>query len=290
MRRAERRTVVVRAALLLVTGAASLSTPARAANGPCFDSYVAAQRLRKEGKLVEARDQLSTCSQSSCPAFLRNDCTQWIGEVDSSIPTVVFVAKDDHDHDLAAASVYVDDRKIADSIDGRSTSLDPGPHTVRFVFAGQASEQKVVVVAGEKDRRIEAEFTATSRGSPPVGGVLPAPEAATRRGIPVATLVLGSVAAAGLVSFVTFAVAGRVEQGCAPNCTQSEVDTLRRDYLIADVSWISGLVALTTGVAIWVFRPSSPVAAARAAPLGFAWTPVVEPARTGATLGVGGTF
>lgn len=47
----------------------------------------------------------------------------------------------------------------------------------------------------------------------------------------------------GAVSFAVFGLLGRGVQSCAPDCSQGQVNDLRRDYLIADVSWITGLVA-----------------------------------------------
>ena len=66
---------------------------------------------------------------------------------------------------------------------------------------------------------------------------------ATHKKIPVVTWILGGVAVAGVASFTTFAILGKAKEGCAPFCSRSNVDTLRRDYLIADVSLGVGLVA-----------------------------------------------
>jgi hypothetical protein len=108
-------------------------------------------------------------------------------------------------------------------------------------------------------------------------------------GIPTVSLVLGGVAAVGLVSFASFAIAGRVEQDCAPLCQPGQISTLRAEYAVADVSWITGLVALGGAVVFWIAQPS-PLAAdvlpAKTAALRFE----ARPERSGATLLLRGSF
>ena len=69
---------------------------------------------------------------------------------------------------------------------------------------------------------------------------------------------LGGVAAAGAISFAVFGIMGRNVQSCAPNCAQSQVNDLRRDYVIADVSWITGLVAAGFALYFALAAPASP--------------------------------
>jgi hypothetical protein len=110
-----------------------------------------------------------------------------------------------------------------------------------------------------------------------------------RRGIPTVSLALGGVAAVGLVSFLSFAIAGRVEQGCSPLCQPGQISTLRVEYAVADVSWITGLVALGGAVVFWVAQPSAlpaDVLPAKTARLRFE----ARPERSGATLLLRGSF
>jgi hypothetical protein len=284
-----------RAVVVGLAGLAWLSAsprPVFAADAACFDAYEKTQRLRKDGKLILAGEQALRCARDACPALLKSDCTKWSADIARDVPTVVFAAKDDAGQDVAASTVYVDDRKVADAIDGRPFPIDPGPHAVRFEAGDKKTQVNVVVASGEVNRRIEGRLTAAGATS-------------ARRGLPTASLVLGGVAAVGLVSFVSFAIAGRVEQGCAPTCTSSQVGTLRAEYAVADVSWITGLVALGGAVYFWLRQPAAPVVETMPVALRPPGTPAsgldrappvtaleldARAAPGGATFGVRGTF
>lgn len=273
-----------RNAVLGLVGLASLgfSRVAPAADAACFDSYEKAQRLRKDGKLVDAQAQAVICAADGCPAMLRKDCKQWVAEIGKAIPTVTFRPTDEHGQDVVAAVVYVDDRKVADSIDGRPVPLDPGTHRFRFESGDRKAEVTMELAAGESSRAV----TATLEPLPPPA---PPPSASMLHRIPRISLVLGGVAGVGLVSFVSFAVAGRVQQGCSPVCQPGQISAMRAEYAIADVSWITGLAALGGAIAFWVAQPTVPSADApppKAAILRFE----ANPAPGGASFGLGGSF
>ncbi len=80
-----------RASLGLAVGFAVLvfSPPAHADGNACADAYSRAQELRTKRKLIGAREALRICSQTTCPAFIVKDCTTWLDEVQSSLPSVV---------------------------------------------------------------------------------------------------------------------------------------------------------------------------------------------------------
>jgi len=268
-------------------GGLGLSGSAHAADDACFDAYEKTQRLRNNGKLTEARDQALLCARPECPALLKKDCAQWSDEIGRTLATVVFSAKDEKGQELATAAVYVDDRKVADAIDGKPVTLDPGAHKVRFESGNRTSETIIQVGAGESNRRVEATLTPPA---PAVVAAPPAPPPPLVHRIPTPSLILGGVAGVGLVSFISFAVAGRVEQGCSPTCSSHQVSTLRAEYAVADVSWIAGLAALGGGIAYWVMHPAAP-APAESPP---AATGLLRfeamPERGGATFGLAGRF
>ena len=116
---------LVGAAVLVGQAAASA-----AGADTCFDAYEKAQRLRKDGRLRAAQEQLLVCGAKGCPAFVVKDCTDWSRELERMQPTVVFSAGDGRGHDLTDVSVFVDDDKVAAVLDGRGLRLDPGRHLI----------------------------------------------------------------------------------------------------------------------------------------------------------------
>jgi hypothetical protein len=257
-----RRGLVLLALLMLACPAVSRADPP--GKDQCFDAYEQAQRLRKDYKLRAAHGQLLTCAADSCPSFVRQDCSKWLGEVETSTPTIVVLAKHADGSAIDGAKATLDGAPLADSLDGRAVPVDPGPHDLRCEANGVVVQKHIVVAEGQKNQPFYmamdgADAAATSQGSssaPP--GEQAAPVGSRGKRIPTATWVLGGVAAAGAISFAVFGIMGRNVQSCAPNCTQSQVNDLRRDYLIADVSWITGLVAAGFALYFALTAPSSP--------------------------------
>src|SRR5450432_2123164 len=130
--------------------------PARSAEPTkqqCVDANDAAQDLRQSGKLRQARERLALCASASCPAIVREDCAQRLGEVDAAMPTIVFEAKDAAGNALPAVAVTMDGQPFAEKLDGKPLQLDPGEH--RFVFNAQglpSTEKTLVVREGDKAR------------------------------------------------------------------------------------------------------------------------------------------
>jgi hypothetical protein len=52
----------------------------------CVGADTAAQSLRRDGKLAAARVQLMTCGSPSCPALVRDDCTQRLEDLERAVP------------------------------------------------------------------------------------------------------------------------------------------------------------------------------------------------------------
>jgi hypothetical protein len=237
--------VVLGAALLVLAGDAWCADGAAPSRDACFDSYEASQRLRQSVRLLAAREQLLVCTQEACPAFVRHDCTQWLAETDASTPTVVLTARGPDGGPAEAVSSWMDGVPLAKEIDGRAIPVDPGPHAMRYALGGLALDERVVIPEGAKNYELVADFTKVARPvpvPPPPRRETPA-ATASGSGLPTATWVLGGVAVAGLVSFAAFGIAGRVVQGCAPDCTPDQVHSLRADYLVADVSLAAGVAA-----------------------------------------------
>ena len=145
----------------------------------CAAAYEKTQSLRERGKLLDARQQAIACSASTCSVYVVRDCTQWLAEIDASMPTVVFTVENATGPDPSAVRVTVDGQTVAQTLDGKPVLLDPGEHVVRFEMTGvEAVEQKVTIQGGEKNRKLSASF---KKAPPPMTPALPAAVPRPRR-------------------------------------------------------------------------------------------------------------
>src|SRR5262245_12861574 len=94
----------------------------------CVASHLQNQKLRKQGKLSDAKKELLVCVQEGCPPPVRAECEGWLEEVESQMPTIVVSALDAAGKDTVEVSVSIDGRRVSDRLDGRPVPLDPGPH------------------------------------------------------------------------------------------------------------------------------------------------------------------
>jgi hypothetical protein len=81
------------------------------------------------------------------------------------------------------------------------------------------------------------------------------PAPAESKKTPVVVWVLGGVAVVGLAGFVGFGISGRSQQSdlddCKPNCSQGDVDDMKRTYLFADIAL--GVAAVAGGAAAYLY-------------------------------------
>src|SRR5262249_47023830 len=121
--------------LPLLAASMVMVIPARKARASdlevCDASYEAAQTLRDAKKLLTARAQLRLCSRAACPAFMVKECTGWLGELESRIPSIVLVASDADGAPLPNVTVTVDGGS-ARRVDGTAWEVDPGQHSFTF--------------------------------------------------------------------------------------------------------------------------------------------------------------
>jgi hypothetical protein len=237
----------------LVALAASMM-PARASalepGAVCVQAAEKGQDARERGALRTARAHFVTCAADACPKAMRVDCARWLEELDASIPTIVVGARDGSGADLFDVRVKVDGEPVEDVQAGRPIVLDPGPHVVRFERGKPPSvevrEMKVLLRTGERNRSVVA--TMVGREGP-VPAETDAGKASHVSTVPTASWIFGGIGVLALGSFGTFAVLGaqeksRLRNTCSPTCSDSEVSTLRTDYLVADISLGVGIVAL----------------------------------------------
>lgn len=189
-----------------------------------------------------------------CPAPIKRDCLDWLGQVEQTAPTVVFGAKDGA-KDLSDVKVYVDGAAVTDRLDGKPVQMDLGKHTVKFEYQGQTREEDVIIGAGQKNRNVTVTFGATpAQGAVPPGS--PPSSDTGKEGSIVPALVVGGIGVVALGSFAIFGLGGKsdvsdLEKTCKPRCAESDVDKARTKLIIADISLGVGVVAL--GVATYLF-------------------------------------
>lgn len=225
----------------------------------CASAADQAQQLRDEGKYRRAREQLIVCARDVCPAPIKRDCLEWLTQVESTAPTVVFGAKDGT-KDLSDVKVFVDGAAVTERLDGKPVQMDLGKHTVKFEYQGQTKEEEVIIGAGQKNRNVTVTFSGGAAGpAGPTGPTGPAP-AEGGGGSLVPAIIVGGVGVLALGSFAIFGLGGKsdvsdLEKTCKPHCAQSDVDAAKTKLLIADISLGVGIVALGVATYLVITRP-----------------------------------
>jgi hypothetical protein len=201
------------AAFLLVTAlftpcarpAYAEPTPKAATPNACIQAHTDAQVLRKDGQLVEAREQLLRCAQSECPGVVLDDCAGWLPGLENSIPTAVFAVSDAQGRDIVDARIRDQKgRMVAERSDGRAVPMNPGLYMLEIGAPGYVTvNERVVVRESEKNRivrvTLQAQPSEAARGEPEKvetsSGMKP---------IPTASWILGGTAlASGIVAGVS---------------------------------------------------------------------------------------
>jgi hypothetical protein len=223
----------------------------------CASAADQAQQLRDEGKYRRAREQLIVCARDVCPAPIKRDCLEWLSQVESTAPTVVFGAKEGT-KDLSDVKVYVDGAAVTERLDGKPVQMDLGKHTVKFEYQGQTKEEEVIIGAGQKNRNVTVTFAGAGATPGPVGPVAPSPSAGGGSLVP--AIIVGGVGVLALGSFAIFGLGGKsdvsdLEKNCKPHCAQSDVDAAKQKLLIADISLGIGIVALGVATYLVITRP-----------------------------------
>ncbi|WP_394845428.1 hypothetical protein LZC95_51405 [Pendulispora brunnea] len=235
----------------------------------CAAAAEQGQKLRDEKKLLETRSKFLLCASESCPAVVRKDCVNWLSDIDSRIPSVVFRAQTSGARTLSAVRVIVDGQRSVEGLDGRAVPMEPGTHKVRFESEGRVPvEQTIVVHERERNRAVTATFEeVASEGSssrerdtsPPL---VPPPAESSGGGGRTGAFILGGVGLLAAGGALYFGITGLQEtrdyhDGCAKtkNCQSSDVDGTRTKLLLADIG--GGVALVSLGVATYLFIRSA---------------------------------
>jgi hypothetical protein len=250
---------------------AAVATSAQADDkATCLDAARKSQTLRNAHKLVEARDLFRVCAAAQCPAAVRDDCTNWLAEVEKDLPSVVVAAKDGAGADLVDVKVSVDGQPLLSKLDGRAVPMDAGPHMFHVEGAdGTSVDRQVMVKEGETSQAV-----AVILG--PVAAPTPTPESAlstaavssdhaggggmgTQR---IIGLVVGGVGVAGIAAGSVCAVMTKSEAtqqqkdcGSAGSCNDfsraaSDHSTGETDRTISLVGFVAGGALLVGGAIV----------------------------------------
>jgi hypothetical protein len=218
----------------------------------CAESYQAGQERRLEGRLLAAKAELIRCMADACPEVARMQCGEWLAQVERDVPTVVLEYVDAAGRSRTDVSVRVDGQPFAAALDGQALPIDPGPH--EFVFepsAGPPVEERLTILAGEKNRRVTA---LVPRAPPPPSVAAPSPEPPPEESPSVHPSVwaLGGVSIVGFALFAGFGLHSISLEGCAPTCSDDEVGDIRTERIVADVGLGVGLAGLAATVLVAV--------------------------------------
>lgn len=249
-----------RAVLALVL----VAIPARAEDAAsCARAYEHGQELRMSKKLAAARDEFLVCARPACPKAAREDCARWLGEVEAALSSVVVRAAR-AGASFEDARVLVDGAVVAERVDGRAITLDPGKHVVRVEPRACAPHEKDVTLTTGQPTTLD--FDVCAEVKPPVTTVV--------RRAPFATFVLGGASAAALV---TFAIVGGIgasdstnlKNTCYPHCPQGAVDRANAELAAADVSLGIAIACAAVATVWWIVAPRT---ITKTASVPFRWT------------------
>jgi hypothetical protein len=238
----------------------------------CIATYEESVPLRKNHQLKAARAKVVICSSETCPSDIRTECLSRLAEVDASMPTVVFEAKDAAGAMVFAVKVTMDGAVLAERLQGAALAIDPGEHTFTFDVAGRPSVEKhLMIFEGEKLRRERVEFEALASPTPAAtpsvtlnSETAEPPHPATKQPLGkarIAALALGGVGvvATGVgvaYSFVAMSRRDHASSICPNDCPNQTGVTAWSDARsagnIATGSFIVGAVSIASGVAVWL--------------------------------------
>ncbi|MFO0589481.1 MAG: hypothetical protein U0441_18230 [Polyangiaceae bacterium] len=241
--------------ILLSVLAVSIAATARADDDveACATASEKGQELRDQGKLTSARELFVTCAAERCPKIVRKDCADWLAAVDEALPSVTLRARDADGRDLTDVKVTVDGKPLADRLDGRAITLDPGSH--KFLFHAAIGDVTKTLLLHEREKGRAVDVT------------LGAPKEAEKRGFsaPVTGLVLGGVSLAAFGAMAGFGWSAKsavddMRATCEGHCDRSRVEAAQRDMILANAALGAGVVALGAAVVVTIVSNSRPSA------------------------------
>ena len=259
-----RKTISGAMGWVAIAGVSVLSASAEAAEpttSDCLFARDSALTLQSKHQLRAAKSQLETCESNACPAGIRAECTKRKEEVQSAMPTLLFVAEDAQGRSVSNVKVAVDGEPLLSELTGNSVGVDPGQHVFTFEVPGKPrAAQTFDLAEGEKDRRIKLEI------------VPPTPPAQTfGRTQRILGLSFGAAALVGAGVGTGFGISARSNLNkshsdcntsfCTPqgwSAATSEMSTATTQATISTAAFIAAGAFLATGALLYLTAPSGP--------------------------------
>jgi hypothetical protein len=239
----------------------------------CIRGAEQGYQLKRENKLVAAKQLLQNCAGATCPSALAPSCVEWLAEVEAALPSVVIDARDTTGANVQNLAVFVDGKPIASQLDGTAIAIDPGPHQFRFELGGVAQTQNVLILAGEKNRKIAVAFA----GQGPDGPVADrAKKPRFSRAPAIVALVLGGISfdVAAVTGIIALVQKAELDDVCPTRqtCPASAADTVelaRSSSIASTVALPLAGVGLGLGVLLWALSnpPAPSESVARSSPV-----------------------
>jgi hypothetical protein len=217
-------------------------------------------------KLLEARVKLRACASPTCRAWMVDDCSRSLRDVDARMPSVVFSATDTRGASLTDVIVRLDGEIVQERFDGHGIEVDPGER--RFIFEmrdGRSIERIVTIKEGEKAQRVSVVFEAPSPAPVAPTPVAPAPRSSLRT---LGWIGAGS-GAAGLALGVAFGIKAMVHREDAAcdtggRCDAGPLADARSSATVATIAFVAGATLLAGGIAALFVSSRSPRTATHA--------------------------
>jgi hypothetical protein len=273
----------------------------------CVDAYGKAQKLHAANELVSAKEQLRICARSTCPKFITKDCTAWLVDVESRLPSIVPLAKDASGAEISKATVTMDGTVITQDLDGHAIEVDGGRHTFTFTFAdGRKLDREFVVAEGQKAQRVEVTMQAPEPATAPrdaatpaqVWGAPSANEGSSWSGRKTLALAVAGVGVAGLAVGTVFGLNAASSFSSQKNDCHSPApgDCVNRAQALTDhdnaasastistIGFIAGGALVAAGAVLFFTAPKQGEEARSTTSAGLEVTPGVAPGSAGMWL------
>jgi hypothetical protein len=254
----------------------------------CATAAEEGQTLRDKGALIESKQRLIRCAQSSCPKVIRDDCSRWLPEVEARIPSIVVRVVDPNGDDVRGARVLRDGKPWPEALGGSAIAVDPGPATLRVEVDGRDPIDKEIVVAeGQRGRIVEIRL-------PPVGAPPPSTEAPSQPPAEKAgggsgpfPWVFVGVGVAGMATFgvlqgIAAGEVSDIEEGCGATrtCSDEDLDPTRAKLVGSAIGLGVGIAGLGAAVITFALGGGDDAPAGSAIRV----TPSASPAFAGAAI------